>query len=160
MGTPDGILSEDWDHVHELALAIVNAAPGAEKERERQRLFDCLDELGTKYGERPSLLATRADYQSDRRAAERLFRRAYQLAQDSADVTNRLFVAHSLASLFIEDLRYADEGATWLRRLNEIFTELGESLREIDEDGYFVEDYRRLVRGLMRLSGEKSEGEG
>ena len=89
-----------------------------------------------------------------------MFRRAYQLAQDSADVTNRLFVAHSLASLFIEDLRYADEGATWLRRLNEIFTELGESLREIDEDGSFVEDYRRLVRGLMRLSGEKSEGEG
>jgi hypothetical protein len=63
MATSDGMSGEDWDLVHELALEIANAEDGSpEEELSRNRLLRYLDELEERYGRRPSILATRADY--------------------------------------------------------------------------------------------------
>ena len=63
--TPDGISADDWDQVHELALAIVNAEEEVEGADHRNRLLKYLRELRSKYGELPSILATEADYVLD-----------------------------------------------------------------------------------------------
>src|SRR5262245_24361019 len=63
--TPDGIATEDWDRIHELALEVVNdSAEGDEAASDAAsvRLRELLDQLQEKYGALPSLLATRADY--------------------------------------------------------------------------------------------------
>jgi hypothetical protein len=65
MATPDGITTEDWDRVHELALDVVNlSAEGDEaaSDAAKLQLRELVDDLQEKYGPLPSLLATRADY--------------------------------------------------------------------------------------------------
>ena len=89
--TPDGISSEDWDRVHELAIDVVNAEEGEEEDLCRSRLLEYLDELEAQYGARPSILATRADYLvNDVPGRLALFNRAYALAAEVDDVRNQL----------------------------------------------------------------------
>jgi hypothetical protein len=87
--TSDGISSEDWEEVHELALAVANASDD-EDGPHRERLFACLHKLISKYGELPSILATRADYVDDPTEFERLFLRAFDLALARGDQSNVL----------------------------------------------------------------------
>lgn len=75
MPTSDGISSEDWDKVHELAVEIVNAGD-AQSEVHRSQLLIYLDQLEKKYGELPSILATRADYVAELKHKEALLKRA------------------------------------------------------------------------------------
>jgi hypothetical protein len=115
--TSDGISTEDWNEVHELAVEIVNHSaaedPTAEA-RARASLIALLDRLEQKYGQRPSLLATRADYVESPTERERLLLRAFSEADRIKDNDNRLLVAESLASLYLEQLHNLDEGAKWL----------------------------------------------
>lgn len=92
VATPDGISTQDWDMVHELAVDIVNTN-GDEQENSRVRLLNFLDELEEKYGELPSILATRADYTADLRRKEQLLIRAYVLAGARHDSLNELELA-------------------------------------------------------------------
>ena len=122
--TSDGIETADWDKVHELALAIANcsedkSADADEFARTRGRLFSLLDELEGKYGARPSLLATRADYVDSPVERERHLRRAYDAARELDDVKNLVWVASSLASYYMEEASDLDEGAQWLGALRE-----------------------------------------
>jgi hypothetical protein len=94
MVTSDGISGEDWDVLHGLAVELVNAADGDDEAACRATLMRYLDRLAAKYGERPSILATRADYTQDAETKERLLRRAYDLAEARGDAQNRLHVAH------------------------------------------------------------------
>lgn len=114
--TPDGIEDVDWDRVHELAVQIVNHLAKEEEAAEaraRASLLALLDLLDQKYGPRPSLLATRADYvESSER--ERLLRIAYTEAERIGDDRNRQLITHSLAEFYIDDVHNFDEGATWL----------------------------------------------
>jgi len=142
MSTPDGISTEDWDVVHELAVEIVNAN-GEREERCRAHLLSYLDELQEKYGERPSILATRADYVGDARSKEELLRRAYALAQARGDGRNALYVAHSLAELYIEEFKDASEGHKWLGCLKQ-------QLVEIDK-GWYAEEHDRLHHAAQQL---------
>lgn len=115
--TPDGIGDADWDHVHELAVEIVNCSAAEEEEAEaraRTSLLALLDRLDEKYGPKPSLLATRADYVESSESRERLLRSAYSEAERIADEKNQELIAHSLAEFYIEDVRNLDEGARWL----------------------------------------------
>ncbi len=117
MTTSDGISSEDWDLLHELALEVVNAEPGAEEDLCRRRLLDYLDGLESKYGPLPSILATRADYLVDDIPGRlALFSRAYALAAEAGDARNQLHIASSLAVIYIEELEDAAEGSKWLAR--------------------------------------------
>ena len=115
--TSDGVSAEDWSGVHELAVEIVNhsaAENHTAEARARASLMALLDRLDRKYGQRPSLLATRADYVESPDERERLLLMAFSEAERINDAENRMLVAHSLASLYIEELRHLDEGAKWL----------------------------------------------
>jgi hypothetical protein len=115
--TSDGISGEDWSDVHELAVQIVNHSAAEDhtaEARARKSLIAFLDRLDQKYGKRPSLLATRADYVESPSERERLLLRAFSEAERIKDSENRLLVAESLASLYLEELRNLDEGAKWL----------------------------------------------
>jgi hypothetical protein len=115
--TSDGIARADWDEIHELALDIVNCSASedqAGEARARASLIALLDRLDNKYGSKPSLLATRADYVESPEDRERLLLAAYSEAERIADDTNRELTAHSLAQLYIEEVRSFDDGANWL----------------------------------------------
>jgi len=110
--TSDGISDADWSRVHDLALAVLNTL-GQDETRARASLLAWLDRLDGKYGVKPSLLATRADYIESSEDRESLFRRAYQEAERIGDEPNQCLVAHSLAEFYIEARRF-DDGARWL----------------------------------------------
>jgi hypothetical protein len=137
MGTPDGIAGEDWNVVHELSVAIFNATEDEERARARGLLVDHLAILETKYGPRPSILATRADFSEDLDEKERLLHSAYRLADSQRDSRNALYIAHSLAQLYIEDLRNGVEGRQWLERLRELAIEV--------DDSWFAQEHERLL---------------
>lgn len=148
MTTPDGISTEDWDVVHELTVDLVNAEEGEDEEQCRHRLLEYLDELEDKYGPRPSILATRADFIVDDMPGRLdLFNRAYALAAEAGDARNQLQVASSLAELYIEELRDIDAGSIWLSRAKDHVESVG---NEVD-----WREYERVRGALERLQFRK-----
>ena len=115
--TPDGIATEDWDRVHELALQVVNdSAEGDEAASDAAslRLRELLDELQEKYGALPSLLATRADYVTSPQEREYWLLAAYEQAQQRKDEKNLVWVASSLACFHLEEAPDLMKGTHWL----------------------------------------------
>jgi hypothetical protein len=137
--TSDGISHQDWDRVHELALAIVNASDAASEKKCRRKLFDYLDVLTTKYGELPSLLATRADYVEDRRVSESLLRQAFTNAVNLGDRKNCLYIALDLAEMYLEDFPSRPTASNWL-------TSAREFLNAGDKSDW--ERYRQLASAI------------
>ena len=118
MSTPDGIETAEWDVVQGLAVDVVNASDEHKAHHVRQ-LLDYLDVLEFKYGPLPSILATRADYlDADDPAREELLLRAQSIAAANDDAANQVYVAQSLAELYLEkgNLQNADH---WLTRMRE-----------------------------------------
>jgi hypothetical protein len=145
--TPDGIATDDWDRVHELALEVVNASAEGEDAASRSaalRLRELLDELQEKYGPLPSLLATRADYISNApEERDYWLTAAYEQAQKRGDMKNLVWIAASLATLHVEDLRDPAQGGRWL-------TQLVEHLR-VSHDESEAEEATRLRAILETL---------
>ena len=143
MSTPDGISTEDWDVVHQLAVDLVNASDD-EREARRVALLDWLDKLQRKYGPRPSVLATRADYLDDADPErEMLLLEAHSLAESANDGTNGLYVSHSLAELYLakQDLNNVDE---WLTRMRSYLDEI--------KDSGLTNEYHRMRGEYRRLT--------
>ena len=119
-GTSDGISSKDWEIVADLAARIANAAC-AENERAgnaaTQELFAHLVRLERKYGRLPSILATRADYAEDMSQKVSLLEEAWRLAQNRQDIRNLVFIASSLAEVFLTELKDYQKGRKWLGEL-------------------------------------------
>ena len=118
--TPDGIATEDWDRVHQLAADVVNASADgdtAAADAASLRIRGVLDELQKKYGPLPSLLAPRADYVDGLEEREYWLMAAYEQAQARGDLKNRVWVASSLASLHLEEVGDPVTGERWLRAL-------------------------------------------
>src|SRR5688572_10454019 len=116
MVTSDGISTEGWDVVHELGVDIVNA-PDSERQLHTDELLRYLEALEAKYGPLPSILATRADYlEDDDPAREGLLIRAHALADARSDTGNVVYVAQSLAELYL-DKRDLTEADRWLCRM-------------------------------------------
>ena len=100
--TPDGIDAANWDRVHELAVDIANcsiAEDGAWETGALIPLIGLLDELDDKYGPKPSLLATRADYVQLPEDRARLLLAAYSEAERITDATNRQLTDRHVGSL-------------------------------------------------------------
>ena len=115
--TSDGIAVAVWDRVHELVVDVVNASVSEDKAAEvraRASLFMLLDQLDDKYGPKPSLLATRADYVETSEHREALLRLAYAEAARGNDQKNIILVAQSLTEFYLEEDGDFDQGATWL----------------------------------------------
>jgi hypothetical protein len=146
MTTSDGISSADWDMLRELAVQVVNAEPGEEEDECRRRLLDYLDELEGKYGPRPSILATRADYLVDDVSARvALLNRAYALAAEAADSRNQLQIASSLAALYVEEFQDAAEANKWLDRAQAHIT----AGTDVDR-----REYARVDKSLRKLRSD------
>jgi len=144
MSTSDGISGEDWDVVHDLSLKIVNAEAESEENIYTNQLLQYLDELESKYGSLPSILATRADYVSDTNEQSALLRQAYALAEASQDITNLKEIAHSLAELYIDDLQNPSEGHVWIRRLSDHLSS--------SPDRTLFADLERLRQNFSRIA--------
>ena len=142
MATSDGITSEDWDPVHDFALDIVNG-DGDECETLKCALLTYLDSLQIKYGELPSILATRADYVNNLEQKEQLLSRAYVLAEARQDIRNQFEIAHSLAELYIDDFEDPTAGSKWLGRLRRHSEDTGDASRRAE--------YERLRKQVRRL---------
>lgn len=146
MKTPDGISAEDWDVVHEFALEMLDASVnGSEDDRQecRTRFLNYLGWLEGKYGERASILATRADYIDDVQRKRELLTRAYVLADASNDGLNKMEIAHSLAELHIDELKDVVEGSRWLERLKQHAAQQDDASRQ--------RDYERLREEIEKL---------
>ena len=142
--TSDGISSEDWDRVHELALDVVNA-PDDEDEIVRERLFEYLRGLTLKYGELPSIVATQADYADDPLESEALFLRAFDLAQSRDDRSNIREISLSLADLYASDLRRPTDASRWLEVAGAYIVPDSEMDRS---------EHQRIAEAIARLKGD------
>ena len=151
MGTTDGISSEEWNRVTELAFEIWHHINDAEEERRRLELFAYLDALEMKYGPLPSILATRADFSSPDEIGnqEALLVRAYALAVERGDRANALAIAHSLANMYLWKLGKPLEGGTWLACF-------GTHLYHDLEDPWWQQEYDRL-KAIAKTLGSASE---
>ena len=68
---------------------------------------------------------------------EELLARAYALALERRDCTNALAIAHSLADLYLDELRQPLEGRRWLACF-------GTQLYADADDAWWSEEYERL----------------
>jgi hypothetical protein len=120
MMTSDGISTEDWDLVHEIALEVVNTSSRGDEtasERATEELLALLEKLEERYGPLPSLLATRADYFDDAGSREYWLIMAFAEAERLGDSKNMTLIAHSLAAYYVQDDDRKAEH--WLDRLND-----------------------------------------
>lgn len=146
--TPDGILRRDWDRVHELAVEIVNASCGDDEEtgdRMTADLLQLLDDLEVAYGPLPSLLATRADYVEDIQRKGQLLHAAYDLAVERRDERNVLWIASSLAALYVEEIGDREQGMKWLAALEQHLATCPD-----ENEGQELERLRTKAEGLER----------
>lgn len=143
--TSDGIARCDWDQVGILATEIANAAIAENAQREttaRSRLLSLLETLRRKYGERPSILATQADYVDALPDKITLLEKAFCLARETSDSRNMTFIAHSLAQLHVEECQDVAGGRVWLSTLATCLAAYSEQ--------YERDEYERLYAELLR----------
>ncbi len=147
--TSDGISGFDWDKIRGMSADVANAAicddQGALR-KARSEILSAIKQFIVKYGEKPSLLATKADYVEDLNDRIPLLEKAYEISCDTCDVRNKTYISQSLAELYIDDMKDMQKGAFWVKNL-------AESLASYSEP-YEAEEYIRLSSAL------KSEGDG
>ena len=118
--TPDGISTKDWDRVKARAAKVATAVcsdKSTQAKKETKTLLALLDQLQKRYGELPSILATRADYVTDVAQSLGLLKRAYSLTENAKDKANLTYIASSLAELYMLDQRDKKNGKLWLAKL-------------------------------------------
>lgn len=141
--TPDGLSTEDWDRVHETALEIVHASSMDDEilcSHHTEHMFEILDELETRYGRIPSVLATRADYIDDPLMAIALHEEVLLIATDPL---SRRFSLQSLIRLMI-DLCY--EGSSIQVLLDEL-----ERVTDLDAESFDADEFRELQEDFKQL---------
>lgn len=146
MSTSDGISTKDWDIIHELALDIVNSNEDRSKQYTVQ-LLNFLEALEKKYGELPSILATRADYIDDILEKEELYEYAHTLSEKRNDLQNCIETAHSLSELYIEEFKDVKKGSKWMK----VF----KGYLEKGDDPVSEELYEQLREELEKLTLRK-----
>jgi len=118
--TSDGISAKDWDRVKALAAKIatvVCSKKKAQAKEETKALLVLLDQLQKRYGELPSILATRADYVTSASESLSLLKKAYALAEKAGDTANLTYITSSLAELYVVDRHDKKNGKLWLAKL-------------------------------------------
>jgi hypothetical protein len=112
--TPDGISSDDWSGVRDLVMVIAAARTPADRSSAIRRLFAFLDDLERRYGTRPSILATRADFLDNDDRRVQMLEHAYAVAAMQSDHANMLFIAHSLAEFYLDEPPHLPNAEKWL----------------------------------------------
>lgn len=137
--TSDGISKEEWKEIEELAEKIVSADDSDDENLAREYTRDIirkLNNLQNKYGDLPSILATKADYVDDINQALIILKKAYEIAQSMNDKKNLTLISSSLAQKYIEELEDNKQGKIWL---DELRINLNNSY-----DDYEFKEYIRL----------------
>ncbi len=96
------IAKSDWDQVTELACEVVNASSMDDdilSQSKLSRLFDVLDSLEEKYGEHPSITATRGDFTEDATEALIHLQKALSLARFYQDEEEEAEILDSIENL-------------------------------------------------------------
>lgn len=117
--TSDGISRADWDNVTDLACTLVNLVnpnPSSASAAVQRSMLRLLKRLGKKYGARPSLYATKADYIGRPRLREKYLLKAYAITC-SDDLHNKSLIAASLANFYISEQPNPALGRHWLTQL-------------------------------------------
>ncbi len=128
--TSDGISNNDWRAIKSIAARIANATISNDGElviKLRCELLACITSLEVKYGQKASLLATRADYVEDNQERISLLVKAYDIAQRHGDKLNMTLLCSSLADLYIAEIGDRLEGRKWLSRLEAALDECWDS---------------------------------
>ncbi|MBX3669934.1 MAG: hypothetical protein KF778_16150 [Rhodocyclaceae bacterium] len=119
--TPDGILLSDWESVKELAAEYANAIVLSPNDKSatklRKRMLRLLNRMSSKYGDRPSILATKADYLSSDRRRAGVLEKAFAMAKQMHDHRNMTWISSSLAELYAEDIPDPSKEMLWIDRL-------------------------------------------
>lgn len=101
-----------------MTVSIFNALDTPGETECRRELRDFLDLLDCRYGQRPSLLAVRADFATeDPNVRKQLYADAYALAIQFDDPMNVLFICHSMCELCVEIEAPVPALTLWLHRL-------------------------------------------
>lgn len=146
--TSDGIPAADWEKVHELAVTYANHVSSGKTNKARavkRKMLSLLDGMETKFGSRPSILATKSDYLVSKSAREKLLLRAFKSARRRRDAKNQTLIASSLAELYLVDAQDKRKGRFWLKQLEQalqthpdkeelsVHKELAQKLQQLDE---------------------------
>ena len=126
--TSDGITNQDWKQVMRFACMIANASARNRCKSTAMAtggLLSLLDRLEIKYGPRPSLLATKADYVEECSERVVLLLQAYRLAKIRHDSLNMELICSSLARLYLFDVSCLRKGNRWLSRYESALAENG-----------------------------------
>lgn len=129
--TPDGILKSDWEVLEILAANYVYSDTLNES-LIKNSILNYVDDLISKYGQLPSLLATRADYVGSNDESKQLLELAYQLANTACDYKNKTLISSSLAELYYIELNDVKKGEYWIDKLSQ------DLVFYYDEDEYEV----------------------
>ena len=147
--TSDGISLSDWDRVRRLATRIANAAIREDRKgvtNATATMLALIQELKQKYGAKPSILATEADYTESLVARVALLDHAYELARQSSDARNMTYIAHSLAQVHVEETGDLSAARQWLGVL--------EKCLEVHSEAYEREDFGKLSAELRKQTRE------
>ena len=131
----------------ELAANIVNASSAGDQvldESLTEALLDHLDQLERKYGELPSILATRADYLSDVQERITLLKRAYEAAKGRKDYKNKTLISSSLSDLYVRELKDCQSGQFWLGELRESLDTYWD-----DWEASILDELSKLIKAQM-----------
>ena len=154
--TPDGISSVDWDRVKELAAEVVNLSGADQYEASdavARELVALLLALENKYGPLPSLLATRADYVESTAERGDLLLASYRESKRRGDVRSQAWIAHSLASHYVEAVPDSEEGDRWLHITQQHLQAFPDE--EVDDDLYRLRAVLRRRRRRAALPEQK-----
>lgn len=114
--TSDGISAKDWGILGDLAADLVNEESHDKWEVIRKKILIYLNRLTKKYGNKASILATKADYVNSILMREKLLLLAYEIIEDT-DLKNKTLISSSLAELYIADQKNYTKGQYWLNLL-------------------------------------------
>ena len=120
--TSDGIPSKDWNRIHDLSLRYANTVTAGRRARAevaRRALLRALSKLEGALGERPSILATKADYVKTRSRRQELLLRAFDSARRRRDRRNITLIASSLAEFFADEVGDKEQAVKWIKELEQ-----------------------------------------
>ena len=148
------IHKKDWEKVTTLACNLANAAEEDNEKlscRYRKRMHQLLDNLIEKYGELPSLLATKADYAENIREKLALLRKSYAIALKANDQANLTWVSSSIAEIYIDELKSLRSGRRWISLLEKHLQDYSD-----DEERKNFQRMQKQLWGMVKENGASS----
>lgn len=118
--TSDGIPAEAWDRIHDLSLQYANSVTAGRRvlaESVRKQILRALNGLESKFGRRPSILATKGEYVRRPSDRQRLLLAAFSSAMRRGDAKNVTLISSSLAEFYADEVKDSQQVKKWITQL-------------------------------------------